>query len=104
MASETDPSLIVEQQESISTAYRSSATERGGKSRFLLREIFIIPMTKLLKFWEKAVPIAVKSSAALRAKIHFEPDQRPSISVAEVQIKEFVDSLLQGNTNKCWSC
>ena len=105
MASETDPSLIVERQESISTAYlflqRLNAVERAV---FLLREIFHYSYDEIAEILGKSSANCRQIFRRAKSNIHFEPDQRPSISVAEVQIKEFVDSLLQGNTNKRWSC
>ncbi len=35
-----------------------------------------------------------------RKSIHFEPNSIPSISVAEEKVKDFVNSLIQGNTTK----
>ncbi|MBE1443822.1 RNA polymerase sigma factor SigJ [Paenibacillus sp. OAS669] len=101
-ASDDDPSNRYLRSESISTAYllllqQLSATERAV---FLLREIFQYP-------FEEIADIVGKSSANCRQifhrakkSIHFDPDQQPSVSIAEEKIKEFVNSLLQGNTTK----
>jgi RNA polymerase sigma factor (sigma-70 family) len=101
-ASDDDPSNRYLQSESISTAYllllqQLSATERAV---FLLREIFYYS-------FEEIADIVGKSSANCRQifhrskkSIHFEPDQQPSVSIAEEKIKEFVNSLLQGNTTR----
>jgi RNA polymerase sigma-70 factor (TIGR02957 family) len=101
-ASDNDPSNRYLRSESISTAYllllqQLSATERAV---FLLREIFHYS-------FEEIADIVGKSSANCRQifhrakkSIHFDPDQQPSVSIAEDKIKEFVYSLLQGNTTK----
>ena len=101
-ASDDDPSNRYLRSESISTAYllllqQLSATERAV---FLLREIFHYS-------FEEIADIVGKSSANCRQifhrakkSIHFDPDQQPSVSIAEDKIKEFVNSLLQGNTTK----
>jgi len=101
-ASNDDPSNRYLRSESISTAYllllqQLSATERAV---FLLREIFHYA-------FEEIADIVGKSSANCRQifhrakkSIHFDPDQQPSVFIAEEKIKEFVNSLLQGNTSK----
>lgn len=101
-ASDDDPSGKYLRSESISTAYllllqQLSATERAV---FLLREIFHYP-------FEEIADIVGKSSANCRQifhrakkSIHFDPEQQPSVSIAEEKVKEFVKSLLQGNTTK----
>jgi len=101
-ASDDDPSNWYLRSESISTAYllllqQLSATERAV---FLLREIFHYS-------FEEIADIVGKNSANCRQifhraknSIHFDPDQQPSVSIAEDKIKEFVSSLLQGNTTK----
>lgn len=101
-ASDDDPSNRYLRSESISTAYllllqQLSATERAV---FLLREIFHYS-------FEEIADIVGKSSTNCRQIFHrakksilFDPDQQPSVSIAEEKIKEFVNSLLQGNTTK----
>ncbi len=97
-----DPSHKYLRSESISMAYllllqQLSATERAV---FLLREIFHYS-------FEEIADIVGKSSANCRQifrrakkSFHFDPDQQPTVSIAEEKIKEFVKSLLQGNTSK----
>ncbi|GIP40580.1 RNA polymerase sigma factor SigJ [Paenibacillus sp. J31TS4] len=101
-ALEGDPSDAYLQRESISTAYLLLLQQLNAVERavFLLREIFHYS-------YEEVAEMVGKSSANCRqiyhrAKkgIHFDPDQLPSVSTAERHIKEFVDSLLQGNTSK----
>ena len=101
-ASDNDPSNKYLRSESISTAYllllqQLSATERAV---FLLREIIHYS-------FEEIADIAGKSTANCRQifhrakkSIHFNPDEQPSVSVAEEKVKEFVKSLMQGNTTK----
>lgn len=101
-ASDDDPSNRYLRSESISTAYllllqQLNATERAV---FLLREIFHYS-------FEEIADIVGKSNANCRQIFHrakksilFDPDQQPSVSIAEEKVKEFVNSLLQGNTTK----
>lgn len=101
-ASDDDPSNRYLRSESISTAYllllqQLNATERAV---FLLREIFHYS-------FEEIADIVGKSNANCRQIFHrakksilFDPDQQPSVSIAEERVKEFVNSLLQGNTTK----
>jgi len=97
-----DPSDAYLQHESISTAYLLLLQQLNAVERavFLLREIFHYS-------YDEVAEIIGKSSANCRQiyhraknSIHFDPDQSPSISIAEGQIKEFVNSLIQGNTSK----
>ncbi|MCZ8522998.1 MULTISPECIES: RNA polymerase sigma factor SigJ [Paenibacillus] len=97
-----DPSNKYLRAESISTAYLLLLQQLSAKERavFLLREIFHYS-------FEEISDIVGKSSANCRQifhrakkSIHFDPDKQPSVSIAEEKIKEFVNSLLQGNTTK----
>jgi RNA polymerase sigma-70 factor (ECF subfamily) len=101
-ASDDDPSNMYLRSESISTAYLLLLQQLNAMERavFLLREIFYYS-------FEEIADIVGKSSAncrqifhRARKSIHFEPDQQPSVSIAEEKLKEFVNSLLQGNTTK----
>ncbi|MGV2806551.1 sigma-70 family RNA polymerase sigma factor, partial [Clostridium perfringens] len=93
MASETDPSHIVEQQESISTAYLLLLQQLNAVERavFLLREIFHYSYDEIAEILGKSSTNCRQIFRRAKSSIHFVPDQSPSISVAEEQIKEFVD-------------
>ncbi|WP_317972281.1 RNA polymerase sigma factor SigJ [Paenibacillus sp. CCS19] len=101
-ASDNDPSNKYLRSESISTAYLLLLQQLNAAERavFLLREIFHYS-------FEEIADIVGKSSANCRQifhrakkSIHFDQDQQPSVSIAEEKIKEFVRSMLQGNTTK----
>ncbi|GMK45717.1 RNA polymerase sigma factor SigJ [Paenibacillus glycanilyticus] len=101
-ASDNDPSHKYLRSESISTAYllllqQLSATERAV---FLLREIFHYSFEEIADIVGKSIANCRQIFHRAKKSIHFDPDQQPSVSVAEEKIKEFVNSLLQGNTSK----
>ncbi|MCK9860143.1 RNA polymerase sigma factor SigJ [Paenibacillus sp. ATY16] len=100
--SDNDPSHKYLRSESISTAYllllqQLSATERAV---FLLREIFHYSFEEIADIVGKSSTNCRQIFHRAKKSIHFEPDQQPSVSVAEEKIREFVNSLLQGNTTK----
>lgn len=101
-ASDNDPSSKYLRSESISTAYllllqQLSATERAV---FLLREIFSYSFEEIADIVGKSTANCRQIFHRAKKSIHFDPDQQPSVSVAEEKVKEFVKSLLQGNTTK----
>ncbi|MFG1735703.1 sigma-70 family RNA polymerase sigma factor [Paenibacillus sp. 843] len=106
MASETDPSHIVEQQESISTAYLLLLQQLNAVERavFLLREIFHYSYDEIAEILGKTVLIAVKSSAVRRAafililiRVHrFRWRRRKS--------KNLWTPSYRGTRISCWSC
>lgn len=101
-ASDIDPSNRYLRSESISTAYllllqQLSATERAV---FLLREIFHYSFDEIADIVGKSSVNCRQIFHRAKKSIHFDPDKQPSVSVAEDKIKEFVNSLLQGNTTK----
>ncbi|MBD3919308.1 RNA polymerase sigma-70 factor [Paenibacillus sp. PR3] len=97
-----DPSAAYMQRESISTAYLLLLQQLNAVERavFLLREIFYYG-------YDEIADMVGKSSANCRQiyhraqhSIHFEPEQMPSISIAESYIKEFVRSIAMGDTSR----
>jgi RNA polymerase sigma-70 factor, TIGR02957 family len=101
-ASDDDPSNRYLRSESISTAYllllqQLSATERAV---FLLREIFHYSFEEIADIVGKSSTNCRQIFHRAKKSIHFDPDQQPSVSIAEEKVKEFVKSLLQGNTTK----
>ncbi|WP_316572662.1 RNA polymerase sigma-70 factor [Neobacillus sp. YIM B06451] len=100
--SPNDPSQVFLQQESLSIAYllllqQLNATERAV---FLLRDVFQYS-------YDEIAEILGKSNANCRQIFHrakksmdFQPKKQPSISIAESTVKEFVQSLLNGNVNQ----
>ncbi|WP_246079426.1 RNA polymerase sigma factor SigJ [Paenibacillus piri] len=99
---EGDPSDVYLQRESISTAYLLLLQQLNAVERaiFLLREIFHYSYEEIAEMIGKSSANCRQIFHRAKSSIHFDPDQTPSISMAEAQIKEFVNSLLQGNTNK----
>lgn len=97
-----DPSGAYLQRESISTAYllllqQLSAVERAV---FLLREIFHYSYDEIAEMIGKSSANCRQIFHRAQKSIHFDPDSIPSVSVAEEKVKDFVCSLMQGNTTK----
>ncbi|MGG3573933.1 RNA polymerase sigma-70 factor [Bacillus gobiensis] len=97
-----DPSKDFLQQESISTAYLLLLQQLNAIERavFLLREVFQYS-------YDEIAEILGKSNANCRQIFHrtkksmdFDPDKQPSISIVESKVKEFVQSILNGNVNQ----
>jgi RNA polymerase sigma-70 factor (TIGR02957 family) len=100
--SSNDPSQAYFQQESISTAYLLLLQQLNAIERavFLLREVFQYS-------YDEIADILGKSSANCRQIFHrakksmeYDPKEQPSISMAESKVKEFVQSILNGNVNQ----
>ena len=101
-ALETDPSDAYLQRESISTAYLLLLQQLNAVERavFLLREIFHYSYDEIAEMIGKNSANCRQIFHRAQNSIHFEPDPTPSISVAEEKVKDFVNSLMQGNTTK----
>ncbi|MEK3914147.1 RNA polymerase sigma factor SigJ [Paenibacillus sp. FSL H7-0331] len=101
-ALEADPSDVYLQQESISMAYLLLLQQLNAVERavFLLREIFHYSYDEIAEMIGKNSVNCRQIFHRAQSSIHFEPDPTPSISVAEEKVKDFVNSLMQGNTNK----
>ncbi|MCU6792553.1 RNA polymerase sigma factor SigJ [Paenibacillus sp. WQ 127069] len=99
---ESDPSDAYLQRESISTAYLLLLQQLNAVERavFLLREIFHYSYDEIAEMIGKNSANCRQIFHRAQKSIHFEPDPTPSISVAEEKVKDFVNSLMQGNTNK----
>lgn len=97
-----DPSDAYLQHESISTAYLLLLQQLNAVERavFLLRGIFLYSYDEVAEMIGKSSTNCRQIYHRAKKSIHFDPDQPPSISMAEGQINEFVNSLLQGNRNK----
>lgn len=97
-----DPSDAYLQQESISTAYLLLLQQLNAVERavFLLREIFNYSYDEVAEMIGKSSENCRQIFHRAKKSIQFEPVQNPSISIAEAQIKDFVNALLQGNTNR----
>lgn len=97
-----DPSDIYEQQESLSTAYLLLLQQLNAVERavFLLREIFRYSYEEIAEMTGKDIANCRQIYHRAKKSFDFAPDEHPSVTVAEAQVKEFVNSLLQGNRNK----
>ncbi|WP_127529948.1 RNA polymerase sigma-70 factor [Paenibacillus kobensis] len=100
--SDSDPSQAYLQRESISTAYLLLLQQLNAVERavFLLREIFHYSFDEIAGTIGKSSANCRQIFHRAQKSIHFDPDPTPSISVAEGKIKDFVHSLMQGNTTK----
>jgi len=99
---DADPSDIYLQHESISTAYLLLLQQLNAVERaiFLLREIFHYSYDEIAEMVGKTSSNCRQIFHRAQRSIHYDPDQMPSISVAESQIKDFVSSLVQGNKDR----
>lgn len=98
----SDPSDAYLRRESISTAYLLLLQQLNAVERavFLLREIFSYSYDEIAEMIGKSSANCRQIFHRAQKSVHFDPGQIPSISVAEEKVKEFVGSLMQGNTNK----
>jgi RNA polymerase sigma-70 factor (ECF subfamily) len=99
---EDDPSAAYLQHESISTAYLLLLQQLNAVERavFLLREIFHYSYDEIAEMVGKSSANCRQIYHRAQTSIHFEPDEKPSISIAESYIKQFISSLALGNTSK----
>ncbi|WP_227793227.1 RNA polymerase sigma-70 factor [Paenibacillus guangzhouensis] len=99
---EEDPSDIYLQHESISTAYLLLLQQLNAVERaiFLLREIFHYSYDEIAEMVGKTSANCRQIFHRAQRSIHFDPDQIPSITVAEGLVNDFVTSLTQGNKDR----
>lgn len=97
-----NPAEVYLQHESISTAYLLLLQQLNAMERavFLLREIFSYSYEEIAEIVNKSSTNCRQIYHRAKKSMHFDLDEKPKISAAEEQIKEFVNSLLQGNTNR----
>jgi RNA polymerase sigma-70 factor (TIGR02957 family) len=101
-ALEFDPSAAYLHQESISTAYLLLLQQLNAVERavFLLREIFNYSYDEIGEMLGKSSANCRQIFHRAQKSIHFDPSQTLSVSVADELVKDFVNSLLQGNMNR----
>ncbi|WP_028610106.1 RNA polymerase sigma factor SigJ [Paenibacillus harenae] len=101
-APEADPSEAYLRRESISTAYLLLLQQLGAVERavFLLRELFHYPFDEIAVMVGKSSANCRQIFRRAKKSIHFDPEQNPPVPVAEEKVKDFVNALLQGNTNR----
>ncbi|OIK08844.1 RNA polymerase sigma factor SigJ [Bacillus sp. MUM 116] len=99
---EGNPSDTYLQQESISTAYLLLLQQLNAIERvvFLLREIFNYSYDEIAEMINKNSANCRQIYHRAKKRMHFDPDEKPTVSAAEEQLKEFVNSLLHGNMSK----
>ncbi|WP_258207970.1 RNA polymerase sigma factor SigJ [Paenibacillus radicibacter] len=100
--SDGDPASTYLQHESISTAYLLLLQQLNAVERaiFLLREIFDYSYEEIAYMVGKRSANCRQIYSRAKKSFDHHPNQAPSISVAETQIKEFIGSLLQGNRSR----
>jgi RNA polymerase sigma factor (sigma-70 family) len=99
---EVDPSAAYLQRESISTAYLLLLQQLNAVERavFLLREIFQYSFDEIAEMVGKSTANCRQIYHRAKKSIHYEPDQHPPITMAGEIVKDFVNSLMQGNTSR----
>jgi RNA polymerase sigma-70 factor (ECF subfamily) len=99
---EHDPSDAYLRRESISTAYLLLLQQLNAVERavFLLREIFGYSYDEIAETVGKSSANCRQIFRRAQQSIRFEPDETPAVAVAEAQIKQFVQSLMEGNSGK----
>ncbi|GAB6927768.1 sigma-70 family RNA polymerase sigma factor [Paenibacillus sp. JCM 10914] len=99
---EMDPSDLYVQQETISTAYLLMLQQLNALERaiFLLREIFGYSYDEIADMLGKSSANCRQIYHRVHKSFHHNPEEVPSISIADELVTSFVHSLMQGNTNK----
>lgn len=101
-SSTTDPSIDFIQQESISTAYLLLLQQLNGIERavFLLREVFQYSYEEIAETLGKSNANCRQIFHRAKKSMEYDPKKLPTISMAESIVKEFVQSVLNGNVNQ----
>lgn len=100
--SPNDPSQAFLQQESISTAYLLLLQQLNAMERavFLLREVFQYSYDEIAEILGKSNANCRQIFHRVKKSMEYHPKNKPSISIAESTVKEFVQSILNGNVNQ----
>jgi RNA polymerase sigma-70 factor (TIGR02957 family) len=100
--SSNDPSQAYFQQESISTAYLLLLQQLNAIERavFLLREVFQYSYDEIAEILGKSRANCRQIFHRAKKSMEYDPKEQPSISMAESKVKEFVQSILNGNVNQ----
>ncbi|UUZ80117.1 hypothetical protein LJK88_34840 [Paenibacillus sp. P26] len=78
----------------------AAALNAVERAVFLLREIFNYSFDEIAEMVGKTSANCRQIFHRAKKSIHFDPVDNPSVSVAEEKVRDFVNSLLQGNTTK----
>ncbi|MCH5586108.1 RNA polymerase sigma-70 factor [Shimazuella sp. AN120528] len=95
-----DPSASYLKKESLSTAYLLLLQQLNAMERavFLLREIFQYSYEEIAEMVEKSSANCRQIFRRAKQSIHFDPAILPDVSTMEAKVKDFVQSILHGNT------
>jgi RNA polymerase sigma-70 factor (ECF subfamily) len=97
---ENDPAISYLQKESLTTAYLLLLQQLNAMERavFLLREIFQYTYEEIADMVGKSVANCRQIYRRAKQSIHFDSETIPSVTEAQNQVKDFVQSIIQGNT------
>lgn len=100
--SPNDPTHAFLQQESISTAYLLLLQQLNAIERavFLLREVFQYAYDDIAEILGKSNANCRQIFHRAKKSMEYDLKKQPSISIAESTVKEFVQSILNGNVNQ----
>ncbi|MGM0829037.1 MAG: RNA polymerase sigma-70 factor [Bacillota bacterium] len=100
--SPNDPTHAFLQQESISTAYLLLLQQLNAIERavFLLREVFQYSYDDIAEILGKSNANCRQIFHRAKKSMEYDLKKQPSISIAESTVKEFVQSILNGNVNQ----
>lgn len=100
--SPSDPSQAFLQQESISTAYLLLLQQLNAIERavFLLREVFQYSYDEIAEILGKSNANCRQIFHRAKKSMEYDPENQPSISMAESKVKLFVQSILNGNVTQ----
>jgi RNA polymerase sigma-70 factor (TIGR02957 family) len=100
--SRNDPTHAFLQQESISTAYLLLLQQLNAIERavFLLREVFQYSYDDIAEILGKSNANCRQIFHRAKKSMEYDLKKQPSISIAESTVKEFVQSILNGNVNQ----
>jgi RNA polymerase sigma-70 factor (ECF subfamily) len=97
---ESDPAISYLQKESLTTAYLLLLQQLNAMERavFLLREIFQYTYEEVADMVGKSVANCRQIYRRAKQSIHFDSETIPSVTEAQTQVKDFIQSIIQGNT------
>jgi RNA polymerase sigma-70 factor (ECF subfamily) len=95
-----DPSVRYLQKESLSIAYLLLLQQLNAMERavFLLREIFQYSYKEIAEMVGKSTANCRQIFRRAKQSISFNPETTPSSTIVEAKVKDFVQSILKGNT------
>ncbi|MCR2806399.1 RNA polymerase sigma factor SigJ [Paenibacillus soyae] len=99
---EGDPSELYLRRETITTAYLLLLQQMNAVERaiFVLRELFGYSYEEIADMVGKSSPNCRQIFHRAQKSMQFDPEQLPTVSVAEAYISQFALAVAQGNTEK----